>query len=83
MSILETIIFFLVIWWPVFFISLPFGFKPIQNSTNNNDNFARSAPAKPRILLKFLISTLISFFITIVIWMLSYFEVFSFKELII
>ena len=55
MSILETIIFFLVIWWPVFFISLPFGFKPIQNSTNNNDNFARSAPAKPRILLKFLI----------------------------
>ena len=82
MSILETVVFFLIIWWPIFFISLPFGFKPITNG-GKNKNYAKSAPAQPKILKKFFITTLVSLIITIIIWSLSFFEIISFKELII
>ena len=53
MTIIETIIFFLIIWWPIFFISLPLGFKSIANE-EKNENFAKSAPSNPRILQKFI-----------------------------
>ena len=82
MTIIETIIFFLVIWWPIFFISLPLGFKSISNE-EINENFAKSAPSNPRILQKFIFTTLAAFLLTLLIWSLAYFEVFSFKELII
>ncbi len=82
MTIIETIIFFLIIWWPIFFISLPLGFKSIANE-EKNENFAKSAPSNPRILQKFIFTTLAAFLFTLLIWILAYFEVFSFKELII
>ena len=82
MSILESLIFFLVLWWPIFFISLPFGFQPITNN-NEENNFAKSAPAKPRILKKFIITTILSFVITIIIWLLTFFKIFSFKDFLV
>ena len=82
MTIIETIIFFLIIWWPIFFISLPLGFKSISYE-EKNENFAKSAPSNPRILQKFIYTTLSAFFLTLLIWSLAYFEVFSFKELMI
>ena len=51
MSILEVIIFFLVVWWPVFFIILPIGFQQLPQK---EIKFARSAPNKPNILIKFM-----------------------------
>ena len=70
MSVLEIVIFFLIIWWPIFFILLPIGYKPITDYDSDTD-FVKSAPNKPRILFKFLLATSISFLITFIIWLLD------------
>ena len=81
MSILEIIIFFLVVWWPVFFILLPIGYEQLQQK--NNFKFAKSAPKKPNILYKFIFTTIFSILITLIFWLLSYFNIFSLKKLIL
>ena len=52
MSLLEIIIFFLVVWWPIFFILLPIGYEQLPQK--KNFRFAKSAPKKPNILYKFI-----------------------------
>ena len=79
MSILEVIIFFLVVWWPVFFIILPIGFQQLPQK--DQIKFARSAPKKPNILIKFVITTIFAVLVTIIFWMLSYFNIFTLKNL--
>ncbi len=81
MSILEIIIFFLVVWWPVFFILLPIGYEQLEQK--DNFKFAKSAPNKPKILKKIFYTTIFSFIVTSLFWFLSYFEIFSLKNLII
>ena len=34
MSVLEIIIFFLVVWWPIFFILLPIGYEQLPQKKN-------------------------------------------------
>ena len=79
MSILEVIIFFLVVWWPVFFIILPIGFQQLPQK--DQIKFARSAPKKPNILIKFVITTIFAVLVTIIFWMLSFFNIFTLKKL--
>ena len=79
MSILEVIIFFLVVWWPVFFIILPIGYQQLPQK--NQIKFARSAPKSPNILIKFSITTIFAFLVTIIFWMLSFFNIFTLKNL--
>ena len=79
MSILEVIIFFLVVWWPVFFIILPIGFQQLPQK--DQIKFARSAPKKPNILIKFVITTIFAVLVTIIFWMLSFFNIFTLKNL--
>ena len=80
MTALEIIIFFLVVWWPVFFILLPIGFEQLEQTDNR---FAKSAPKKPLVLKKFLFTTFFSIIITFIFWLLSYLEIFTLKSLII
>ncbi len=60
---------FIIVWWLVLFMVLPFGASPpddIQPGT------ARSAPAKPRMLIKVLVTTLIAVAATAgVIWVIE------------
>ena len=79
MSLINILIFFLVIWWPIFFILLPIGFEPITKD-NEKTEFVRSAPKKPKIFKKLILASVISFFITIFMWMLEYYNIFSLKE---
>ena len=79
MSILEVIIFFLVVWWPVFFIILPIGFQQLPQK--DQIKFARSAPKKPNILIKFVVTTIFAVLVTILFWMLSFFIIFTLKNL--
>tara|TARA_B100000963_G_scaffold361162_1_gene395191 strand:+ start:1226 stop:1474 length:249 start_codon:yes stop_codon:yes gene_type:complete len=81
MSILETIIFFLIIWWPIFFTLLPLGFKPITDDDKNTE-FVRSAPRKPEIIKKVIYASMLALIFTLLVWMLVYFELFSFKNII-
>ena len=79
MSLVDILIFFLVIWWPIFFILLPIGYEPITNYDENTE-FVRSAPKKPKILKKLLLASVISFFITLAMWTLEYYDLFSLKD---
>jgi len=81
MSILEIIIFFLVVWWPVFFILLPIGYEQLPQA--RNFKFAKSAPKKPNILIKFIFASIFSLIITFTFWLMSYLNIFSLKSLIL
>ena len=48
---------FLVIWWVVLFAILPWGNRPVENPEVGH---AASAPEKPRLLLKFAVTTVIA-----------------------
>ena len=81
MSVLEIIIFFLVVWWPVFFILLPIGYEQLPQS--KNFKFAKSAPKKPNVLIKFIFASVFSLIITLTFWIMSYLNIFSLKSLIL
>ena len=60
---------FTVVWWLVLFMVLPFGAAPPDQV---EPGMASSAPAKPRIALKFLITTLIALALTaLVLWLID------------
>jgi predicted secreted protein len=62
-------IVFAVVWWLVLFMVLPFGASPPDEV---EPGMATSAPAKPRIGLKFLITTLIALVVTaLVLWLID------------
>ena len=59
-----------MMWLIVFFMSLPFGVKVVENPEEGNAN---SAPIKTNIKLKFILSYLISFLPSICIyWIVEY-----------
>lgn len=65
MGLISGIVVFLMVWWTVLFAVLPWGNRPSQAPITGN---IVSAPDKPRILKKFLITTLVS----VTIWLLIY-----------
>tara|TARA_B100000242_G_C42879366_1_gene407997 strand:- start:206 stop:469 length:264 start_codon:yes stop_codon:yes gene_type:complete len=79
MSFLDVLIFFLVVWWPIFFILLPIGYEPITKYDNQTE-YVRSAPDKPRILYKFILASILAFLLTLLIWTLDFYEFFSLKS---
>lgn len=69
MDLFTTGLTFIIVWWLVLFMVLPFGAAPSEEITPGT---ARSAPAKPRIWIKFLITTLLAIGGTAaVIWFLD------------
>ena len=82
MTLLEIVIFFLIIWWPIFFILLPIGFRPITDEDNNTE-FVKSAPTKPMVVTKFLIASFVSLLLTLIIWMLDHYKLFSIKKFLL
>ena len=57
MNLFTTAITFLVIWWLILFMVLPFGASPPEEV---REGHASSAPAKPRMLIKLLITTVLA-----------------------
>ena len=51
------LVVFTVVWWLVFFVTLPFGVRRIENPEHGHD---AGAPEKPRILIKAAITTAIA-----------------------
>jgi len=66
MSIIETIVFFTITWWMVFYITLPFGVKREDNPIPGQ---AMGAPKNPMIKQKMLISTGVTFTITLIFYL--------------
>ena len=57
MSWFGALVVFTVVWWLVFFVTLPFGVRRIENPEQGHD---AGAPEKPRILIKAAITTAIA-----------------------
>tara|TARA_Y100001970_G_scaffold247109_1_gene315590 strand:- start:256 stop:489 length:234 start_codon:yes stop_codon:yes gene_type:complete len=57
MAIFTHFLIFILIWWVLFFIILPININ-VPNETKIG--YAKSAPSKPFLLIKFLITSLIS-----------------------
>jgi predicted secreted protein len=55
---------FVIIWWLVFFLTLPIGIEREKEVIKGNDP---GAPKNPMLKIKILITSVISFFITIII----------------
>ena len=49
MTLAGAIVTFVVVWWLIFFMALPFGVTPEEHPLPGN---VESAPARPRLLLK-------------------------------
>ena len=61
---LEIIVIFVIIWWLVLFIILPFGIQRDKNVVEGNDP---GAPKDPMLKKKILITSVISFFLSIIV----------------
>ncbi|OUS15017.1 hypothetical protein A9Q97_03095 [Rhodospirillales bacterium 47_12_T64] len=66
MNWVTGILVYVVIWWLIFFMALPFGVKPVENPEVGNEP---SAPANPMLGRKALITSAVS----AVLWGVAYF----------
>lgn len=78
MTIFTGIIAYIITWWLVLFTVLPWGNTPPEQP---GEGHAASAPAHPRLKMKFLATTLISACIWLVIYGLMRLELIDFNEL--
>lgn len=65
MSLVQGIVAFALIWWTFLFCVLPWGNAPSEDPIPGETG---NVPAKPRLLKKFLITTVLS----IIIWLIVY-----------
>ena len=64
-----TAVVFTIVWWLILFMVLPFGAAPPDEV---EPGMATSAPAKPRMAIKLLITTLLAALVTAVIaWLME------------
>jgi len=69
MNLFTTAITFLVSWWLILFMVLPFGAAPPDEVDKGH---ASSAPAKPRMVIKLLITTVLAIGATLIVrWFLE------------
>lgn len=78
MGFVSGLVVFLLTWWVMLFCVLPWGNHPDPNPAVAN---VKSAPANPRILKKFLITTLLSLGVWLIIYGLIESNVISFHEM--
>ena len=57
MSVATGIMVYVVLWWLVLFTVLPWGVRPVDNPQAGQEV---GAPEKPRLLLKFAVTTVIT-----------------------
>jgi predicted secreted protein len=80
MSLVSGVMIYAVLWWLVLFMVLPFGVRTVREEGGEvTVGEASSAPAKPRIVQKMLVTTLISGVIMALIVALIELEVFDFR----
>jgi len=65
MTWIGAIFIYFIIWWLVLFAVLPWGNRPVDEP---EDGHVASAPANPRLALKFTITTAISAMLFLVAW---------------
>ena len=69
---------YVVVWWVVLFAVLPWG---VRTSENPEPGMASSAPVEPRILRKFLITSLVALLVWLVIFGIERSGIISFRDM--
>ncbi len=64
MSGIGLVFTFVVSWWLLLFMVLPWGGRPDDNPVPGSEP---SAPGKPRLLLKFLVTTVLATVLTLIV----------------
>ena len=77
MGLITGIAVYFVIWWITLFMVLPFGIERDQNIEEGNDP---GAPVKHRILIKFVINTLLAFVFWIIIFLVDFYDIITIKD---
>ncbi len=77
MQPLGAFVFFFVVWWLVFFMTLPFGVRPPDEPEPGH---ATSAPEKPRLWIKVAITTAIAVVITGAVATAVAYDLIGFRE---
>ena len=81
MGITGSIIVYVLIWWIIFFSVLPVGIQSNKEKYKERiDGMDPGAPINPRIGKKFLITTIITSIIFIVIYYLVKFDLLNLRE---
>ncbi|MEE2997698.1 MAG: DUF1467 family protein [Pseudomonadota bacterium] len=71
MSWFSAILVYVVVWWLVFFISLPFGARSYHEAGEDVEKGnVSSAPIKPRLWLKVGVTTVVSAILTVIAYFL-------------
>ena len=78
MSWFGTLVVFVIVWWLVFFMTLPFGVTMPEKIEPGHDP---GAPDKPRVMLKALIATAIAAALTGAAVAAVEYEVIAFREM--
>ena len=69
MTIFTTVLTFMIVWWLILFMVLPFGAAPPDEVVPGT---TKSAPARPRLLIKFLVTTVLAIAVTYAVqWVLA------------
>ena len=78
MGLVSGIAVYLIVWWLVLFTVLPWGARPPETPEPGH---VESAPANPRLRLKFAVTTLVAGLVWAVIFVLIEIEIVSFRDL--
>ena len=69
MDWLATVLVFVIVWWLILFMVLPFGAAPPDEI---EPGMATSAPAKPRMVMKLAITTVLAALVTaLIVWLMD------------
>tara|TARA_B100000676_G_C17826547_1_gene705488 strand:- start:22 stop:279 length:258 start_codon:yes stop_codon:yes gene_type:complete len=80
MSITGSIVTYVILWWIVLFLLLPFKIKSQLDDKNIYPGTEPGAPSNPRILKKVFYTTIITSILFTIIFILSYFNVINIRD---
>ena len=78
MDIVSGAVVYILLWWWVLFMILPFGAKAPEQVGQGH---ATSAPARPRMAIKLFITTLLSAVLFLFVYFIIASGIFSFRDL--
>ncbi len=78
MDLVSGIVVYILLWWWVLFMTLPFGAKAPEVV---EEGHATSAPQKPRLLIKAGVTTVIAFVLWLGVNAVISADIFSFREI--
>ena len=78
MDIVSGAVVYILLWWWVLFMILPFGAKAPEQVERGH---ATSAPDRPRMAIKLLITTLLSAILFLFVYFIIASGIFSFRDL--